>query len=185
MEIGAGIDYRFAPTGDMFDDGSGGIHPYQTGYAKMATVWFSALEEIFSDLHPDNPLVFTSVTPCRIIDTRLSNGGAGPIPGGTRRNFIVTGLCGVPHGPAKALMVNIAATNSTGMGNLRAFAYPKIKPTASTLNYGIIPGLNAISNAAVIPICDIDAYYCPRDLSIWVSTTTDVVVDVLGYFAAP
>jgi hypothetical protein len=82
-------------------------------------------------------------------------------------------------------MVNIVATNANGMGNLRAFAYGDVLPFAATLNYGIIPGLNAISNAAIIPICNADDSPCPLDLSIWVSTTTDVIVDVMGYFAAP
>jgi hypothetical protein len=130
-------------------------------------------------------LVYNPVLPCRIIDTRISQGGAGPIIGGTQRNFSVAGLCGVPLGSAKAVMINIAAVNATGMGNLRAFAYPESVPFSATLNYGIIPGLNAISNAAIIPICDTDMYACPQDLSIWVSTTTDAIVDVLGYFEAP
>ena len=141
----------------------------------------------FSIVEPlGNPdLVYTPVQPCRLIDTRLSKGGLGPIIGGTQRDFSVAGLCDVPSGTAKAVMINIAAVNATGMGNLRAFAYPKPKPFAATLNYGIIPGLNAISNAAIIPICDTDVSACFWDLSIWVSTTTDVVVDVMGYFATP
>jgi M6 family metalloprotease-like protein len=133
----------------------------------------------------DGGLVYNSVSPCRIIDTRISQGGAGPIPGGTQRNFDVAGLCGVSFGPAKAVMINIAATNSTGSGNLRAFAYPEGLPFAAVLNYGSVSGLNAISNAAIIPICNNDIQICSRDLSIWVKTTTDVVVDVMGYFAAP
>ncbi len=36
-------------------------------------------------------LVFTPVTPCRIIDTRLAGG---PIAGGTTRNFAVAGAAG-------------------------------------------------------------------------------------------
>ena len=154
--------------------------------ANQEIVWNDTLKMIGEAIIPEsNQLQFTSVTPCRIVDTRISQGGAGPIPSGTQRDFIATGLCGVPSGPAKALMINISAVNATGMGNLRAFAYPKVKPFAATLNYGNIPGLYAISNAAIIPICDADEYFCPLDLSIWVSTTTDVVVDVMGYFAAP
>jgi subtilisin family serine protease len=133
---------------------------------------------------PDD-LVYFSVTPCRIADTRFSQGGSGPIIGGTQRSFYATGLCGVPFGFAKAVMINIAATNATGMGNLRAFAYPEPKPFAATSNYGIIPGLNAISNAVVVPICDANVHSCSRDLSIWVSRTTDVVIDVMGYFKKP
>jgi hypothetical protein len=128
-------------------------------------------------------LGYAPMTPCRIIDTRISQGGYGKITGGTQRNFIVTDLCGVPFGPAKALMINIAATEATGPGNLRAFAYPDPVPFAAVLNYGVIPGLNAISNAAIIPICDNNIQTCDFDLSIWVSRTTDVVIDVMGYFA--
>ena len=51
MEDGAGIDYDIQPAGDMYDN----LHPYQfgTGYAKMADVWYSALEQILLDPDPD------------------------------------------------------------------------------------------------------------------------------------
>jgi hypothetical protein len=39
MEDGAGIDYRIQPAGDMWDN----LHPYATGYTKMAAVWYAAL----------------------------------------------------------------------------------------------------------------------------------------------
>ena len=49
LEDGAGIDYHLWPSGDMENN----LHPHQDpttgeapGYAKMANVWFSALEEI-------------------------------------------------------------------------------------------------------------------------------------------
>jgi hypothetical protein len=73
-------------------------------------------------------LLFNSVTPCRIVDTRISQGGTGPISGGTQRSFIATGLCGVPSGSAKAVMVNVTAVNATGSGYLTVFAYPETKP---------------------------------------------------------
>ena len=40
MENGAGIDYAIQPVGDMFDT----LHPFATGYEKMAGVWLSALQ---------------------------------------------------------------------------------------------------------------------------------------------
>jgi hypothetical protein len=46
MENGAGIDYRLAPTGDIFDDGNNKVHPFETGYQKMADAWFSGLMQI-------------------------------------------------------------------------------------------------------------------------------------------
>ena len=123
-------------------------------------------------------LLYFPVSPCRIIDTR----SASPITGGTQRDFFAAGLCGIPYPAAKAVMMNITATQATGPGYLRAFAWPEAVPTAAVLNYGIIPGLNAIGNAAIIPICDNDIQFCTAHLSIWVSKTTHVVVDVMGYF---
>ncbi len=58
--------------------------------AALLTITASGL---FCQAMPQN---FFSVTPCRIVDTRASSGGAGPISGGTYRNFTVAGLCGIP-----------------------------------------------------------------------------------------
>jgi len=130
-------------------------------------------------------LLFNTVSPCRIADTRISKGGSGPIIGGTQRNFIATGLCGIPHGPTKAVMANIAAVNAVEVGYLSAFAYPESVPSGSVLNYGIVPGLVAISNGVIIPICNTETQSCSFDFSIYATRTTDVVIDVMGYFAAP
>jgi hypothetical protein len=42
METGAGIDYRLQPAGNMWDN----LHPYNTGYNKMAAVWQGALNSL-------------------------------------------------------------------------------------------------------------------------------------------
>ena len=55
MEIGAGLDYDFQPNGDMFDN----LHPFETGYSKMAELWFAALDDIL-------PVPGTNVTLERI-----------------------------------------------------------------------------------------------------------------------
>jgi hypothetical protein len=52
MENGAGIDYRLStevPPGDMWDN----VHPFQTGYTKMADVWFSGLMEVLPQADAD------------------------------------------------------------------------------------------------------------------------------------
>jgi hypothetical protein len=137
-------------------------------------------------------LTYTPVNPCRIIDTRVAGGA---ITSATRRAFHVAGDaslgsqggspsgCNVPYGPATAVMVNIAATQSTGAGNLRAFAWASPEPptpNAVVLNYGVVSGLNAIANGIAVPIC---GGGCSFDLFIYASTTTHVVADVVGYFA--
>jgi lysophospholipase L1-like esterase len=42
MESGAGLVYDYQPTGDFFDY----LHPYATGYTKMAAVWKQALDNL-------------------------------------------------------------------------------------------------------------------------------------------
>jgi lysophospholipase L1-like esterase len=52
MENGAGIIYSDQPGGDMFDD----LHPNDTGYPKMANLWFSAVQQVtqpVADAGPD------------------------------------------------------------------------------------------------------------------------------------
>jgi hypothetical protein len=82
-------------------------------------------------------------------------------------------------------MINFVSTNPAGAGNLVAWAYPvATAPTASTLNYGIVAGLNAIANGIAVPVCDPDLNTCTFDLRIKANASaTDVVADVVGYFS--
>src|SRR5260221_9941756 len=93
-------------------------------------------------------LVYTLVTPCRIIDTRLIGG---PIAGGTTRSFRVTGTdlsaqggsatgCGIPTGAATAAVINFVAVSPAGPGDLRITPFGTPMPTASILNYAAVPG---------------------------------------------
>lgn len=139
-------------------------------------------------------LVFTPVPPCRIIDTRLAGG---VLAAGTTRDFFVAGSfgfagqgglnggCGIPFGPATAVVINFIAVNATGGGNLRAFPVGSPVPNASIVNYALVPGLN-IANGLVQPICNPALSFCALDLTIRADVSaTHVVADVLGYFAPP
>jgi Collagen triple helix repeat (20 copies) len=143
---------------------------------------------------PDGLGYFT-VAPCRVVDTRL----IGPSPGAPMlvdetRTFRLrdTSLsyqggdadgCGIPS-EALAAMVNVVAASPSGAGHLRVWAHPLTMPTASTLNYGAIAGLNAIANGIAIPICDTRTDPCLADFVIFNrNSITHLVVDVVGYFA--
>lgn len=121
-------------------------------------------------------LVFTPVTPCRLINFAF-------IPGNTSQSFLVAGSCGIPFPRAKAVMFNFISVNPTGPGDLRAWAFGSPVPGASVLNYAPVSGLN-IANGIVVPICDVGV--CSFDLTIQADVSgTTVVADVFGYFAAP
>lgn len=142
-------------------------------------------------------LVYTPVTPCRVFDTRVSGGALDPeVP----RSFLVAGTerfegqggnaggCGVPLGPATAVVLNLVAVAPSGNGNLRAWAAndpAPAPPLATVLNFAKVPGLYALANGLDLPICDpaaVDAS-CSSDLLLKASgSSTHVVGDVLGYF---
>jgi hypothetical protein len=122
-------------------------------------------------------LWYETVTPVRCLNTQSSFGF---IPSGSYVSLRMDTACGIPFPAAKAVHINMAVFNATGMGNLRAYAYGDSLPFAATLNYGQIPGLFAISNAAIIPLCG--QIGCAYDIRFWVSRGCNFIVDVMGYF---
>ncbi|MCB0197698.1 MAG: hypothetical protein KDJ65_37480 [Anaerolineae bacterium] len=61
MEDGAGLSYAAQPGGDMWND----LHPYSTGYKKMANVWLGALATFLPDCSP-TPTPTPTPTPNRV-----------------------------------------------------------------------------------------------------------------------
>jgi hypothetical protein len=120
-------------------------------------------------------LQFHPVTPCRVVDTRQATGtfGAPAIAGGTSRSFpIASSSCGVPAASAYAL--NVTVVPRGGLGYLTAWATGQSQPNVSTLNS--MDG-TVIANGAVVPAGAGGA------VSFYASNTTDLVVDINGYFS--
>jgi hypothetical protein len=125
-------------------------------------------------------LLYRTVTPIRCLNTAAQ---FGIVPGGWSVVSDLEVACGIPWPEAKAVHINIAVYNETGAGNLRAFAYGDPVPNAAVLNYGQIPGLFALSNAAIIPLCGQgNAAVCPYDIEFYVSRTCNFNVDAFGFF---
>jgi hypothetical protein len=133
------------------------------------------------------PFQFHSLTPCRLVDTRLT---PGPFPGNgspivtnnTTRNFTVQGNCGVPAGAA-AVTINSTAIGPTGAGFLTLFPSGITPPTVSNLNFNA--GEPALGNGAIVPLAattpDLGLYAKSGPLAG--AGTVHVVIDVTGYFA--
>src|SRR6185437_15892841 len=66
-----------------------------------------------------NAVQFVPVAPCRLVDTRTSQGGNGPISGGTSESFTLPGLggCNIPA-TAAAYSLNVTVVPSTTLGYL-------------------------------------------------------------------
>jgi hypothetical protein len=156
-----------------------------------------AVEPDVPGVASSSDMVFTPVTPCRLLDTRVAGGA---MAANTQRNFLVTAAnlagqggsatgCGVPT-DATAAVVNFTIVTPAGPGNLRAYATATPQPAAplaATMTFGAVAGLDALSNGTVVPLCDRATTTCPSsgDMRIQLSGSgAHIVADVLGYFHA-
>jgi hypothetical protein len=147
-------------------------------------------------------LMFNSVAPCRIIDTRLASAGA--LGAGETRAFHVVGStsdfagqggqaggCGLPGFAApgrprvQAALINFVAVAPAGAGHLTAWASDGVIPLASVLNYAKVTdealGVSFnVANAIAVPVRqDVQG----GDISINAApSSTHVVADVVGYW---
>jgi len=118
-----------------------------------------------------NPLRLKTVTPCRLVDTRLSGG---PIQGGTAENFDISQLggCNIPA-TAAGYSLNVTVVPKGPLGYLTIWPTGQNQPLVSTLNS--LDG-RIKANAAIVPAGSGGA------VSVYVSNTTNLVLDINGYF---
>ena len=117
---------------------------------------------------------FVPVTPCRVVDTRLANGAFGgpELPAGSTRNFVIpSGACNIPAG-ATAYSLNVTVVPAAGLGFLSIWPSGETQPNVSTLN----SDSRTKANAAIVPAGSNGA------VSVYVSDTTHVILDINGYF---
>jgi len=117
------------------------------------------------------PLQLNPVIPCRLVDTRDTHD---PIQGGTSRNFTVPQLggCGIPT-TAAAYSLNVTVVPHGPLGYLTIWPAGQPQPTTSTMNS---PDGRVKANAAIVPAGTNGA------VSVYVANTTDVILDIDGYF---
>jgi len=125
------------------------------------------------------PLYYYSVTPCRLLDTRLP--GQGPaLTSGVSRVVTATGAsCGIPA-IAGAIAVNITAVGSTDAGNLRLYPGDGAVPTTSALNFA---AGQTRANNGVFALAGNGTGTLAILATVIGAGTVHVVLDVTGYFA--
>ncbi|MGO0999681.1 hypothetical protein [Lysobacter sp. CA196] len=136
---------------------------------------------------PGSDLVYTPVTPCRIVDTRLRGGAFAADSTRSFAAFTATDFaeqggdasnCNLPAN-VSAITVKVAAVQPLQVGWFTAYPYDEPRPVASSLNYNIGP---VFSNDAHVKLCRPG---CAKQFSLYSSAHTDLVVDVTGYFKEP
>ncbi|MCU1368470.1 MAG: Peptidase propeptide, partial [Ilumatobacteraceae bacterium] len=112
-----------------------------------------------------------AVAPSRVMDTRFTG-----IPAsGSTTNVKVTGLAGVPS-DAQAVFLNVTATGATGPGFVTVWAAGTARPGTSNLN--VATANQTIPNMFFTPVG------ATGEVSLFVQTSTHLVVDILGYVPA-
>ncbi|HEX8152635.1 MAG TPA: PKD domain-containing protein, partial [Thermoanaerobaculia bacterium] len=168
-------------------DGTIAIKPFVTG-TSGATHVILDIQGFFVDQPAAPSLGFASLTPCRLLDTRLDaapDGQLRPINSGETRELLVQGSpknCGVPAG-AHAVAANLTAIAMTNGGHLKLFPAGMALPGTSNVNYKAdraAIGSSARSTLAALPR--------PTDLAVHASLpsggSVHAAVDVSGYFSA-
>jgi len=136
-------------------------------------------------------LVYTPISPCRVVDTRGSGARTGVIPANGTRSFDLTtdGLAegqggaasctGLPNFSYYGWAVNITVTNGyVAAGGLKAWGFSATEPNASIINFGPASA-GGIANGLNLTGC----YGCADDITIRsFGDATHVIIDVVGYY---
>lgn len=173
--VGSGVAWAGGPN----PDGSG-TPPSTTKSAKLLGAGASEQK-------------FVAITPCRLVDTREVGGKLGVKE---TRTYDVRGSgatfagqggkaggCGIPATGVTAVEVTVTAVDATGTGFLRVF--PSSEPNATFMNY--TDAFNP-SNTGTVSLCGADGGICLINSDLRIrnyGSTTDVVVDVQGYYSFP
>jgi hypothetical protein len=141
---------------------------------------------------PNTDLVYTPVTPCRIIDTRNAGTASGILAVGSARGFIGWGAsyanqggaasnCNIPaNTDTAAIVVNFTVVSPSTGGYITAYPSGAAQPLAASLNFNAadVKGNNAILKLN-------QTANAPTHFNIYTTSTTHLVADVVGYYARP
>jgi YVTN family beta-propeller protein len=134
------------------------------------------LDNTVSVIGGNTKLQLVNVTPCRVVDTRGANGpfGGPTMPGNSTRSFpLPQGACSIPS-TAAAYSLNVTVVPVGALSYLTIWPTPETQPVVSTLNS---PDGRVKANAAIVPAG------VNGSVSVYVANTTDVILDIDGYFA--
>jgi hypothetical protein len=151
-------------------------------------VWLISAFSVQAQLgNSESDLVFTPVTPCRIVDTR--NAGGTIAGGGAPRAFISWGAnyaaqggsatnCNIPQGGVvTAVALNLLVVSPASPGWIAAWPFGLSQPLVSNLNF--VAG-DVVANSALLKV---DA--TTGKWNLYTTSTTHFVADVTGYYSKP
>jgi len=128
---------------------------------------------VFIQPGPGQGFQLQATMPCRLVDTRQGS----PIQGGSSESFVVPQLggCNIPSN-AIAYSLNVTVVPHRPLGYLTIWPTGEAQPLASLMNS---QDARVKANAAIVPAGGNGA------VSVYVTDTSDVILDTDGYFTAP
>ncbi len=164
-EVGVLADMVFVPEGSGY-----ALYYTQNDRDKVRKITYTGLPAAGSVAG----LKLNSVAPKRVYDTRNGIGTSpGAMRGATSRMVNVQ----PPSTAVKAVLVNVTYAGTRGGGFAQAWPSRTARPGTSILNAST--NGEVVANSAVLPVA------ADGTIIISTSVTTDLVVDVLGYFVTP
>ena len=167
--------------GAILDPTSATANLVATGISDDGAICFETFDSthVVADLAgwygPTGTSGFNSLTPTRLVDTRLGQGAPkAPVATGAVLTVKVAGQAGVPP-DATAAALNVTATQTQASGYVTAFPCDKPRPTASNLNFD--KG-DTVPNLVVVPLAA-DGTIC-----LFSYAASDLIVDASGWFGA-
>ncbi len=125
-------------------------------------------------------LQFVPITPCRLLDTRPEKGGSGPIPGGTSLAFNLPQLAQSASPPCESLASAAAYSLNVSVVPSGALGYLTIWPTGE--DQPVVATLNSLNGRIKADAAIVAAGY-QGAVTVFVTQTTNVILDINGYFA--
>lgn len=127
----------------------------------------------YSDTTAGSDGRYQPLVPARILDTRVGPGAGLTLGPGASLDLQVTGAGGVPASGAEAVVLNVAATNTTAPSYLTIFPTGQVRPNASNLNWN---AGDTVSNRVMVRLGTAGKVTIYNNAG-----STDVVVDVGGW----
>ena len=154
-----------------------------TGGPPADTLLLPRLGSVGSDL------VYTPITPCRIVDTRSTAPGA--IPANSERSFLAAGEpnytaqggsatdCGLSGQVPAAVALNVTVVSPAAAGFATVYTFGTTRPLAASVNFSS----GAVVNNAII--AQTPDPQQSSDFVIYTLAAAHYVVDIVGYFDTP
>jgi hypothetical protein len=182
---GLSVNYNTIDT-NLANAGTVGTSPEISVVSNFSSA--HAVIDVLGYYSDEEDLLYTPVTPCRIVDTRKTPTGI--IGASTQRNFHVFGLgstisaqggnstgCLAPMGEPFAAHINLIAVNPSGKGNLQAFPVGAGTGAGLSVNYNTID--TNLANAGTVKTVTGSG----ADITVASNfSSAHTVIDVLGYY---